>query len=62
MNEKASRAMSALKNEWMRCGSWAMVRGPETITKAIVAGKPVYTRHDGERRVGQYGTFGEASK
>lgn len=62
MNEKASRAESALKNDWVRCGNWAMVRGHETIAKAIVGGKPVYTRHDGERRVGQYETFGEAAK
>ena len=34
---------------------------PVVITKAIVAGKPVYTRHDGERRVGQYESFKEAS-
>lgn len=61
MNEKASRAMSALKNDWVRCGNWAMVRGSETITKAIVAGKPVYTRHDGERRVGQFETFKDAA-
>lgn len=62
MNEKAVRAMSALKNEWMRCGNWAMVRGNETIVKAIVNDKPIYTRHDGERSIGRFESFEDAAR
>lgn len=58
--EKAARAKSALTGKWAQVGRWAVVRGEMTCAKYIVSGVPVYVLFDGERRVGQYGTFDEA--
>lgn len=62
MNEKAIRARSALTDKWQPLGKWAMVKGPLTIAKFVQNGQNVYVRFDGERRVGQYGSFAEAQQ
>ncbi len=62
MSEKTTRAKSALAGEWQPLGKWAMVKGEKTVVKCITNGRPVYVRHDGEKRIGQYGSFAEASK
>lgn len=60
-SEKSARAKSALTGKWAQVGRWAVVRGEMTCAKYIVSGVPVYVLFDGERRVGQYGSFKEAS-
>lgn len=62
MTEHATRAKSALAGEWQPLGKWAMVKGPLTIAKFVQNGQNVYVRFDGERRVGQYGSFAEAQQ
>jgi len=62
MNEKATRARSALTDKWQPLGKWVMVKGPLTIAKFVLNGQNVYVRFDGDQRVGQYASFAEASK
>lgn len=62
MNEKATRAKTALTATWQPVGKWAMVKGPLTIAKFVQNGQNVYVRFDGERRVGQYASFAEAQQ
>jgi len=62
MNEKATRARSALTDKWQPLGKWAMVKGKKTVAKCITNCRPVYVRYDGDKRIGQYGSFAEASK
>lgn len=62
MTEHATRAKSALAGEWQPLGKWAMVKGEKTVAKCITNGRPVYVRYDGEKRIGQYCSFAEASK
>lgn len=59
--EKSARAKSALTGKWVQVGEWAVVRGEMTCAKFIVGGITVYVLFDGEKRVGQYGSFKEAS-
>lgn len=62
MNEKATRARTALTDEWRPVGKWAMVKGEKTVAKYIINSRPAYVRYDGEKRIGQYGSFAEASR
>ena len=62
MTEKATRARTALTDEWKPVGKWSMVKGEKTVAKCITNGRPVYVRYDGDKRIGQYGSFAEASK
>ena len=62
MTEHATRAKSALAGEWQPLGKLAMVKGPLTIAKFVLNGQNVYVRFDGDQRLGQYGSFAEASK
>ena len=62
MSEKTTRAKSALAGEWQPLGKWAMVKGEKTVAKYITNGQAIYVRFDGDQRVGQYGSFAEASR
>lgn len=62
MNERATRAKTALTDQWQPLGKWAMVKGEKTVAKYVTNGRPVYVRYDGDKRVGQYGSFAEASR
>ena len=62
MSEKTTRAKTALTATWQPVGKWAMVKGEKTVAKCITNGRPVYVRYDGDKRIGQYGSFAEASK
>jgi hypothetical protein len=61
MTEHATRAKSALAGEWQPLGKWAMVKGEKTVAKYITNGQAIYVRFDGEKRIGQFETFVEAS-
>ena len=61
MTEHATRAKSALAGEWQPLGKWAMVNGEKTVAKYITNGQAIYVRFDGEKRIGQFETFVEAS-
>ena len=61
MSEKTTRAKSALAGEWQPLGKWAMVKGEKTVAKYITNGQAIYVRFDGEKRIGQFETFVEAS-
>jgi hypothetical protein len=62
MSEHATRAKSALADTWIQVGKWAMVKGEKTVAKCITNGRPNYVRYDGEKRIGQFATFIEASR
>lgn len=62
MSEKTIRARSALTATWQPLGKWAMVKGHLTIAKFVQNGQNIYVRFDGDQRVGQYGSFAEASR
>lgn len=62
MSEKTTRSKSALTATWQPLGKWAMVKGPLTIAKFVLNGQKIYVRYDGDKRVGQYGSFAEASR
>lgn len=62
MNEKATRAKSTLTATWQPLGKWAMVKGPLTIAKFVQNGRNIYVRFDGDKRLGQYGSFAEAQQ
>ena len=61
MSEKTTRARSALTATWQPLGKWAMVKGEKTVAKYITNGQAIYVRFDGEKRIGQFETFVEAS-
>jgi len=61
MSEKTTRAKTALTATWQPVGKWAMVKGEKTVAKYITNGQAIYVRFDGEKRIGQFETFVEAS-
>ena len=62
MNDKPTRAKSALTGKWEPVGSWAMVKGDLTIAKFVQGGENIYVLFDGATRKGQYGSFADAQK